>query len=170
MSREATKGTDVKIALNGIEQYVATEESAERITQDFYATTKIIHLNPAQVRQQNVVTVTFPDGKGGGVGSAVMRITYGEPIEYQEPDVLELGQEVDFEVFPIPADQTIRIETHDQGWVELFDVKGQRMLRKTSVYGNDLIDVKDLPNGIYLLRSNYQGGKPLTKKITIKNS
>ncbi len=75
-------GTDrlVSVQLNGESLEVPIEDSAERFedSKDGYASTKIIQIDPATLKRTNKIQVHFPDGKGGAVGSAVIRAGFEE--------------------------------------------------------------------------------------------
>jgi hypothetical protein len=64
---------DPVVTLNGRELSVPSEDCADRLEDKEYATTKLIPLDPADLRGENIVRVTFPDGEAGAVGSAVIR-------------------------------------------------------------------------------------------------
>jgi len=75
IARPAGTGKEAAIALNGKPAHAPAEECADRFedARQGYATCRIIPLAPREVRARNTVTVSFPDGKPGSVGSVVIR-------------------------------------------------------------------------------------------------
>ena len=61
------------ITLNGKPLDVPLEDCADRLDKGEYATTKMVSLNLADLLPENTVSVHFPDGEDGSVGSAVIR-------------------------------------------------------------------------------------------------
>ncbi|MEM1107377.1 MAG: beta-agarase [Planctomycetota bacterium] len=77
VSRPGDASPEVVVSFNGKRLKVPAEDSAARFANsEEYATTKIIEIDPSLLKQNNAVRVAFPDGKGGGVGSAVIRAGY----------------------------------------------------------------------------------------------
>ena len=66
---------NVTVRFNGKELNMPVEDCAGRLenSSDF-ATTRIAYVNPKLLKQKNRVTIKFPDGKGGTVGSVVLRV------------------------------------------------------------------------------------------------
>lgn len=75
VSRPADAGWDVAVTLNGAPLEVPLEQCAERLTDDGheYASCKFVALEPAAVRAENTIGISFPDGKPGSVGAVVIR-------------------------------------------------------------------------------------------------
>jgi hypothetical protein len=75
ISRPPDAGWNVTVTFNGEPVNVPREACAERVTQpeNEYASCKIIPLEPARIKTDNSVTVSFPDGKPGAVGAVVIR-------------------------------------------------------------------------------------------------
>ncbi len=74
LGRKSDLGHDVVITLNGQKLNVPMEDCADRLNEGEYGTTKMVMLNPADLKAENEVTVSFPDGQPGFVGSAVIRV------------------------------------------------------------------------------------------------
>ncbi|MCM2369168.1 beta-agarase [Aporhodopirellula aestuarii] len=68
------------VRFNGEVIDVALEDSAERFLDREYATTKLIPLDPAKVKAENTISVSFPDGNDGAVGSVVIRAAVVESL------------------------------------------------------------------------------------------
>ena len=69
-------GTDRKlmVELNGTALSVPLEDAAARFEDDkSYASMKFVKIPTTLLKTNNVVKVSFPDGKTGGVGSVVIR-------------------------------------------------------------------------------------------------
>ncbi|MGJ8639965.1 MAG: beta-agarase [Opitutaceae bacterium] len=65
---------EIKVLLNGNEVLMPIEDGADRFeAQNDYATTRIALIHPSWIKEDNVVTVSFPDGNPGTVGSVVLR-------------------------------------------------------------------------------------------------
>ena len=71
--RKTESGKHPLITLNGKPLDVPLENCADRLSKGEYGTTKLIPLNPADLLAENTVTVSFPDGDDGKVGTAVIR-------------------------------------------------------------------------------------------------
>ncbi len=80
LSINRMKGCDhnVNITLNGKALEVPMEDCADRLddVRTGYASTKIITLPQGILAAENKIDVTFPDGKDGSVGTAVIRASY----------------------------------------------------------------------------------------------
>ena len=75
ISRAGGLNRKVIINFNGVELNVPYEDSAIRLDNgEDYATCKIIRLPADQILAENRVNVSFPDGKGGAIGSVVLRV------------------------------------------------------------------------------------------------
>jgi len=75
LSRPARAGRDAVIKLNGRTLCPVVEDCAPRIEDDKqgYATCRVVKVDPSDVRGENTVTVSFPDGQAGSVGAVVIR-------------------------------------------------------------------------------------------------
>ncbi|MEO0796245.1 MAG: beta-agarase [Verrucomicrobiota bacterium] len=70
---------EVQVAFNGYPVSMPVEDSAYRLDSvDDYATTRFARINPDWIKKENSVTVAFPDGKEGTVGSVVLRTAMTE--------------------------------------------------------------------------------------------
>lgn len=148
VSRNKDNPRDVEISLNGSKLSVAVEDCAERITGDDYATTKIIHVDPALIKAENTVTVNFPDGKSGGVGAATLRVTYGEPIATSE--VLGSSSNDSFVIYPNPAKDAFELKATEAGSIQVYDVKGALQLEQPAVAGINKVQ-HSLTSGVYVV-------------------
>lgn len=75
VSRPGDASPDVTVKLNGKRLEVPAEDTAPRLaTEQEYATTKLIAVPRSLVKERNRIDVSFPDGKGGTIGSAVLRV------------------------------------------------------------------------------------------------
>ncbi len=75
MRRPPGTNHSASVRLNGEEIAMPIEDCASRLENDKdFATTRIAYVNPNRLKLKNKITVRFPDGKGGTVGSAVLRI------------------------------------------------------------------------------------------------
>ena len=77
-------GTDHKasVRLNGENINMPIEDCAARLESETdFATTRIAYVNPKKLRSKNSITVRFPDGKGGTVGSVVLRVARNVGLE-----------------------------------------------------------------------------------------
>ena len=90
ISRQGGLSRAVRIKFNDTELDVPHEDAAIRLDngQD-YATCKIIRLPADQILAENKVSVSFPDGEDGAIGSVVLRVSYREILD---SEVQELGK------------------------------------------------------------------------------
>jgi hypothetical protein len=73
LTRKTESSKEAVIKLNGRALEVPLEDCADRLADGEYGTTKLVYLNPAELQAENRVTVSFPDGDDGAVGTAVIR-------------------------------------------------------------------------------------------------
>ncbi|MFY0602014.1 MAG: T9SS type A sorting domain-containing protein [Cyclobacteriaceae bacterium] len=166
ISREASKSREIEISLNGTKLKSPLEDCADRITADDYGTTRIIHVDPSLVKNENTISVNFPDGKTGGVGSAVMRVTFGEPVEFIEPEeVLDIDDSKSFNIYPNPANQVINIVSSEIGQIEIFDLSGQLQFTSELFVGRNVIDRGNLKSGVYIVKITDQSSHVITKRL-----
>ncbi|MEM6391229.1 MAG: beta-agarase [Planctomycetota bacterium] len=77
ITKPSGSGPAVAVMLNGKRIPLPTEDHAERLTtEQEYATTRIVQIDPALLREKNTVQVAFPDGSTGAVGTVVIRAAY----------------------------------------------------------------------------------------------
>lgn len=78
ISRPQEGSPEVDIILNGKPLVVPLEQCTDRLTEKGkdYASCKLVRLNPAALQDVNTIHVSFPDGKPGAVGAAVIRAAY----------------------------------------------------------------------------------------------
>ena len=77
ISHRRPLGTDreIKVYFNGQEIMMPVEDGADRLeAQNDYATTRIAPIQPNLIKEKNTVSVSFPDGSQGRVGSVVLRV------------------------------------------------------------------------------------------------
>lgn len=63
-----------KITLNGKELDVPLEDCADRLERGEYGSTKLIYIDPDDLRAKNRVKISFDDGDEGVVGTVVIRV------------------------------------------------------------------------------------------------
>ena len=79
ISRPGNSGHDVRILLNGNKLGVPLEDAVDRIDNGIdYASCKIIPIPPGLLDEENSISVSFPDGHPGSVGSVVIRASFSE--------------------------------------------------------------------------------------------
>ena len=108
----------------------------------------------------NTISVTVT-GSNGCIGNDEMTVT----VEYI------LGVEDDaggLQVFPLPARKTLHIEAPGSSQVSLVTLTGVLMTEQKIESGNGSIDLKGLPDGIYILQVKSKL-KSFTRKIIIRD-
>lgn len=75
LAREEEISTNAIITLHGKQLEVPLEDCADRLRKGGYGTTKMVNLGPADLLAENTVTISFPDGDEGTVGTIVIRAT-----------------------------------------------------------------------------------------------
>lgn len=73
LTRSPEAGKEPIVLLNGNPVEMPLEDCAERFVDKEYAITKLVYLNPADLQAENTVTVSFPDGNDGAIGTVVIR-------------------------------------------------------------------------------------------------
>jgi hypothetical protein len=102
-------------------------------------------------------------------GTPMMR-----PVFHTDPytAVPVVDAEPSFEIYPLPANETINISTDERfisagSYFDLYDIRG-RMIAKVNAESLTVIPASDLPDGLYVLRFLNPGtGTGSTRKIII---
>ncbi len=92
-------------------------------------------------------------------------------ISHNSVGVNELKSEIEFNVFPNPANDIVNVSfarIQEEGMIELLDISGKLIVSK-SVNGliKTSIETQSLKAGIYLIRASSQTGKT-TKKLIVE--
>lgn len=69
----------------------------------------------------------------------------------------------EFNVFPNPAQNLIKLEVNEEGIANIFDVNGQLMISTSIEAGENTIDVSKLTSGLYLIRINSNEAQAVSK-------
>ncbi|MBK1832652.1 sulfatase-like hydrolase/transferase [Roseibacillus ishigakijimensis] len=86
-SRPVEAGKELVLHFNGRPLALPVEDAAPRLEQPQdhgYATTRMVSLDPAWLKDQNEVKLAFADGGAGTVGSVALRVAYPAPQAGQE--------------------------------------------------------------------------------------
>jgi len=59
-----------------------------------------------------------------------------------------------FTLFPNPADKTIAINTATETEIQIINTLGMALLKTNLPSGESIIDIGDLPSGVYFVKSN----------------
>lgn len=162
LSRESSLPKTVEIFLNGVRLEVEVEDSAERMTSDYYKTTKIIKVNADLLKAENQVEVRFPDGGRGGVGAVVLRV--GSDLAVSTKKLFT----EDIKFYPNPTNNLIHVEAKPNAIVTILDIDGKVMYMEKATSSLEKIDVSSLTNGIYIL--HIKDGESIVKgKFIITN-
>ena len=97
-------------------------------------------------------------------GNTTMLYHYGEYSCTFIPDAVSEDTESPIKVYPTPAKDRVVIEGINPAEVQVYNALGQ--LVKT-VRGTNEVDVRELPEGVYLLHIHDKQGVSLTNRITI---
>ena len=149
ISRSADNSKDVEIWLNGTQLDTPVEDCADRITSDFYKTTKIIKVDGALLKKINSIEVKFPDGKSGGVGAVALRVGSSETIVSTRN-----FSKKKIEMFPNPTRHLLNISSLSGENIEIFDLRGKLLKSKKASSSLTSIDIQDLKAGLYIVRVN----------------
>lgn len=170
ISRKASHSKEIEIKLNGKVLDVAIEDCADRITKSDgnYATTKIIKVEGTQLREENTVEVSFPDGKSGGVGAVAMRVGLMDHEREEEPVVAALnGPSFQFEVYPNPGEKKVTFKTDEAGTLQIVDMSGKRVWNQQLPNGQTTVQLDSLPSGNYVIQLIHKDGVN-SKKLALK--
>jgi len=75
LGRPAGTDRDIQVHLNGERINMPLENHSHRLEwEDDYGSAKIAQVDPVLIKNNNTVTVGFPDGGKGGIGSVVLRV------------------------------------------------------------------------------------------------
>ena len=92
-------------------------------------------------------------GEASGCSAVVMNIAENEP------GAANLG------LHPVPTSGPLTLEMPAAGKISIIDARGSVVMRRTLPAGKNVMDVRELPNGLYTLRT--EGAVPGTARIVI---
>ena len=163
LSREASKSKSIKVIFNDETLSIPTENCADRITSDYYATTKTFKIPVEKLKSRNFIKVSFPDGKTGGIGSVIIRGSKETVVNSLNNTVETMGMKI----FPNPANENITIKHLQKGCFKLYDLNGS--LIKSQESGDQItqMSVEDISAGIYLLHLDANGQKSDIQKVVV---
>ncbi|WP_075590806.1 T9SS type A sorting domain-containing protein [Labilibacter marinus] len=164
ISRKAAYSKEVKIFFNGTELTVPVEDCADRITGDFYATTKVVKVPRNLVKISNTVRVTFPDGKSGGVGAAVLRARMGDDVSVKDGLVVRKGE---LKIFPNPTNSDFTVASDALGMIDIIGMDGKIVKSIESFGGNTKVTKSGLNEGTYIVQL-VTDKEVFTNKLLIK--
>ena len=79
-------------------------------------------------------------------------VNHGYPIlGFNDTDVAESQSET-FGIYPNPATSTLTVENGNATEISIFNTIGQKVKQVTAHAEKTVIDVSDLPNGLYLIK------------------
>ncbi|MDW7693186.1 T9SS type A sorting domain-containing protein [Flammeovirgaceae bacterium SG7u.111] len=163
VSRDKANGKEIEISLNGTKLASPVEDCAERITNDDYATTRIIKVDGKLLKELNTVEVKFPDGKSGGVGAVVIRAGIDDDIVAGLP--AELVENL--KIYPNPAKDFVNIQSEFEENLELISIEGKILKEMPLNFGATRVPLDGLGQGLYILRlSNANRYQAFKLKVT----
>lgn len=98
--------------------------------------------------------------------SAVVNEYYGSVVDVTYIDVtgVEESTQVGFNVYPMPAEDEIRIQVENFQKAEIYSVTGQKLIESQQ----NNMNVGVLSSGVYLLKVYDQKGKVETQRVVVK--
>lgn len=98
--------------------------------------------------------------------SAVVNEYYGSVVDVTYIDVtgVEESTQVGFNVYPMPAEDEIRIQVENFQKAEIYSVTGQKLIESQQ----NNMNVGVLSSGVYLLKVYDQTGKVETQRVVVK--
>ncbi|GAF02722.1 T9SS type A sorting domain-containing protein [Saccharicrinis fermentans] len=148
ISRKAANSKEVKIYFNGTELLAPVEDCADRLTGDFYATTKIVKVPGSLLKTNNTIQVNFPDGKSGGVGAAVLRAKMGDDVSVRN---LKYHKNK-LNIFPNPSDHEITVSSNKEGVIEIIGLDGRLKKSVEASVGDNKFSIEDLMSGTFIVQ------------------
>lgn len=98
-------------------------------------------------------------------GSIMMRPMFSTLLDYQlAVDEVTGKQEFDVQIFPNPSSGNFSLNGDELGWVEVFNLQGQKILRSEERY----FDLSEHNSGLYLVHIYSKAGERLITKKIIK--
>ncbi|MFN3917664.1 MAG: T9SS type A sorting domain-containing protein [Flavobacteriales bacterium] len=102
-------------------------------------------------------------------GALMIRPVFTTKADSLILSVPEIAQDIDFSMYPNPADQYVIIESNQlPKTIELIDLQG-RVISNPSISLRTQIKTEALSNGIYLIRVVGENAIPVTKKIVVQH-
>jgi Secretion system C-terminal sorting domain len=117
--------------------------------------------------KQPLVLAIHSDGTFGPLSDAIVM---GENVEPGPSGVSQPAWAAGFSVSPNPAVDAIRVNIPAEaqgGVLELYDAQGRRILQRNTREALEVIEVKDRPAGVYLLR--YSNGQAFVSNAIVLN-
>lgn len=83
---------------------------------------------------------------------------------------LEENEQIEVRMYPNPADEQIRVSTegHTLGSYKLIDLTGTKVLQGEWEEADNLLNVSEVNEGVYLLEVEISGGAQVTRRIVIQ--
>ena len=161
LGRDATANKQMTVELNGTKINMPVEDCADRLTDDSdYGSMRSIAINPALLKTNNTVKITFPDGKQGGIGAVVIRAA---SLKSGIPLSSKTIKKASLKVYPNPVNQKITIETPESGEVAILALDGRTLMIRESAAGKNHFDLSHLTSGNYIAR--FQSAKHLQSEL-----
>jgi hypothetical protein len=111
----------------------------------------------------------------GGIHGAMFATTPQLPVGIENPEKITTDKAL--HIYPNPAANQVSLSFHLNDpaftYIEVYDLSGRKVLattprQKTPGYNTEILNIRHLVKGVYLLKVNMGNGPGLTGKLMIK--
>ncbi|WP_297086571.1 T9SS type A sorting domain-containing protein [uncultured Draconibacterium sp.] len=154
LARDASESKEMLVELNGTTLNLPVEDCAGRLTnENEYGSMRSIEIDPALLKTNNTVKISFTDGKQGGIGAVVIRAA---TLKSGIPLSAKTIQKGTFKLFPNPAYEQLTIESGDSGKVSIVSMDGRTIMVQQLFKGQNQLNLSGLKNGSYIAHAQFQ--------------
>ena len=95
--------------------------------------------------------------------------SYGlQQMECSTSEIAVVQDDMAFEVYPVPADESLQVECTPGTMLTLFDMVGREALACRASVAMTTLEVRELAEGNYILRASSEG-RVTTRKVVIRH-
>lgn len=127
----------------------------------------------------NLVAAAFADENGNATLNAQQPLTVGDYViaataQNYQPKIwnhhiysasIDEANDINLAIYPNPASEKINIKVNRECSVDVYGTNGVRYMKYSISTGDNMIDISNLPKGVYVIQINAGGTNSLTKSF-----
>ena len=127
----------------------------------------------------NLVAAAFADENGNATLNAQQPLTVGDYViaataQNYQPKIwnhhiysasIDEANDMNLAIYPNPASEKINIKVNRECSVDVYGTNGVRYMKYSISTGDNMIDISNLPKGVYVIQINAGGTNSLTKSF-----